>query len=330
MIATRTLIDSSILPRPFPTPPARVLAFLAVIGAAVIWGTSSVVTKTALADLPPMVLAFARLAVAYLVLKPLVARSGARAARGPLPALLGLTGFAGFVLLRNIGLGAAPASHGSLIEGGATPALAMLLGVAILAERPNGRHLTGMLASLAGVGFAVLPGMEGGFGTSLVADGVLLAGTVCFALYTVLGRRACVAGNSLAVVAGAMRYGLIVLAPFAVAELVATGPPTLTPAAVFALLYLGIGCSAAAYALWSYGLSQLPAGQVALLSNLELVCGLVVAAALAGEAFTPLQLTGVVLVLAGIWFGTTTLNFSLKLPRPAPWGRMSPLPVAAS
>jgi drug/metabolite transporter (DMT)-like permease len=327
MIATHTLTDSSIFSRPFPTPPARLLAILAVIGATVIWGSSAVATKAALADFPPMVLAFARLAVAYLILRPLVTRSGAQPARGPLPALLGLTGFAGFVLLRNVGLGAAPASHGSLIEGGATPALAMVLGVALLAERPNGRNLIGMVVSLAGVSFAVLPGMEEGLGASLVADGVLLAGTTCFALYTVLGRRACAAGGSLVVVAGAMRYGLIALAPFAVVELVATGLPTPTAGGVCALLYLGAGCSAAAYALWGYGLSKLPTGQVALLSNLELVCGLVVAAALAGEAFTPLQLTGVVLVLAGIWFGSTTLTFSL--PQPVPRGRTALAPVAA-
>ena len=325
MIATRTLTDSSIFPRPFPALPGRTLGILAVIGATVIWGSSSVATKAALAELPPMVLAFARLAVAYLVLRPLVARSGARPASGPLPALLGLTGFAGFVLLRNLGLGAAPASHGSLIEGGTTPALAMLLGAALLAERPNGRNLTGMVVSLAGVGFAVLPGMEEGFGASLAADGVLLAGATCFALYTVLGRRACVAGGSLAMVAGAMRYGLIALAPFAVFELVATGAPMPTPAGVVAILYLGAGCSAAAYALWGYGLSQLPTGQVALLGNLELLCGIVVAAVLAGEAFMPLQLAGAGLVLAGVWFGTA----SFTLPRLSLRAHTSLVPVAA-
>jgi drug/metabolite transporter (DMT)-like permease len=255
-----------------------------------------------------------------------VARSGGRPARGPLPALLGLTGFAGFVLLRNLGLGAAPASHGSLIEGGATPALGMLLALALLAERPSTRRLTGMVASLAGVAIAVLPGIEGSMSASLGSDSVLLAGTSCFALYTVLGRRACAEGGSLGVVVGAMRYGLLILAPFALAELVVTGAPTLTPVALCAMIYLGVACSAAAYALWGYGLSHLPAGQVALLSNLELVCGIVVAAGLAGEAFTPLQIGGAALVLAGIWYGTT----SVSLPRPTFWRRIHMLPTAAS
>ena len=304
----------------------RAVALLAVIGATIIWGSSSVVTKIALTDVPPTLLAFARLALAYLILRLLVARSGGRPARGPLPALLGLTGFAGFVLLRNLGLGAAPASHGSLIEGGATPALGMLLALALLAERPSTRRLTGMVASLAGVGIAVLPGIEGSMSASLGSDSVLLAGTSCFALYTVLGRRACAEGGSLGVVVGAMRYGLLILAPFALAELVVTGAPTLTPVALCALIYLGVACSGAAYALWGYGLSHLPAGQVALLSNLELVCGIVVAAGLAGEAFTPLQIGGAALVLAGIWFGTT----SVTLLRPAIRRAGSLVPVAVS
>jgi drug/metabolite transporter (DMT)-like permease len=122
-----------------------------------------------------------------------------------------------------------------------------------------------------------------------------------------------------------MRYGLYALAPFALTELVVTGVSTLTPVTLCAVIYLGAVCSAAAYTLWGYGLSHLPAGQVALLSNLELVCGIVLAAGLAGEAFTPLQLTGAALVLAGIWYGTA----SVTLPRPGFWRRVPMLPAAS-
>ncbi len=326
MIAPRALAGSLVTRWPPPALPKRTLAILAAIGATMIWGSSAVATKAALTDLPPMTIAFMRVAIAYLVLRPLVARAGSRPAHGPLPAILGITGLAGFVLLRNLGLGAAPASHGSLIEGGTTPALAMVLGVMLLAERPSRRHLVGMLASLIGVSVAVLPGMEGGLDVSLVADGMLLAGTACFALYTVLNRRACVAGGSLTIVAGAMRYGLLALAPVAAAELLATGIPSPTPTAVCALLYLGAGCSAGAYALWGYGLSHLPAGQMALFSNLQLVCGMALAAGMAGEVFIPLQLAGATLVLAGIWFGTTTVT----APRSVLWRRARMLRAAAS
>ena len=289
---------------PLTVPRGRALAMLGLVGATLFWGTSPVATKLALADVPPVTLAFVRLAVAYLVLAPLVRRSGGRPARGSGPAILGLTGFAGFVLLRNVGLGVVPAAHASLIEGGATPVLSTLLAVVLLGERPTARYLSGMLLALAGVGLTILPGREGAGGASLVGDGLLFVGTACFAAYTVLGRRACSGGGSLAVVAGSMRYGLLALAPFVVGEVAVAGARLPDLDAVLLLLYLGAGCSAAAYALWGYGLSRLPAGQVALLGNLELLFGLMVAALL-GEAFSPVQVAGGAAILAGIWLATT-------------------------
>jgi drug/metabolite transporter (DMT)-like permease len=280
------------------------LAVLAVVATTLIWGTSSVATKAALAEVPPITLAFVRLAVASLALAPLVRRSGARPTRGRGPALLGLSGFAGFVLLRNVGLGSAPASHASLIEAGATPVLAALLAVALLGERPTARYLYGLLAALVGVALTVVPGREGAAAASLLGDGLLLAGTACFAAYTVLGRGACAGGGSLAVVAGGMRYGLLALAPFAVGELAIRGVPALSLGTVLVLIYLGAGCSAVAHALWSYGLSRLPAGQVALLGNLELLVG-VALAGLLGEAFTPVQVLGGALIVVGLWLATT-------------------------
>ena len=122
MSATRTLTDSSIQRWSFPALPPRALALLAVVGATSIWGSAALATKANLIDLPPLTVSCARLAIGDLVVRPLVARSGAQPASGPWPALLGLPGFVDFVLLRNPGFGAAPASHGSLIEGGETHA----------------------------------------------------------------------------------------------------------------------------------------------------------------------------------------------------------------
>ena len=303
MVTART-ITTAMSRRVSPVLPARILAVLAVVGATLLWGTSPGATKLALVHVPPLTLAFARVAVGYLALRLLLGRSGATPERGRMPAQLGLTGFAAFILLRNVGLRLAPAGDASLIEGGATPALAMLLAAALLGERATGRYMVGMVASLVGVVVTVLPGREGSVGSALAGDGLLLTGTLSFAAYTVLGRRACQSGNSLAVVAGGMRYGLILLAPVAAGELAVTGLPFLDPRDAVLLLFLGAGCSGAAYALWGYGLSRLEAGQVALFNNLELVFGMVAAAAFLGEAITPGRLAGAALVLAGVWFAT--------------------------
>ena len=76
MIAPRTVNSSLGICWTVPPLPVRAVALLAVIGATIIWGSSSVVTKIALTDVPPTLLAFARLALAYLILRLLVARSG--------------------------------------------------------------------------------------------------------------------------------------------------------------------------------------------------------------------------------------------------------------
>ena len=294
---------------PLPLPSGRALAVLALVGATLLWGTSPLTTKLALDHMPPLTLAFVRVAVGYLALRLLLRRSGAEPARGGLPALLGLTGFAAYVLLRTVGLRSASAGDASLIEGGATPALGMLLAALLLGERATARCLAGMLASIVGVAVTVLPGRADALGTSLLGNSLLFVGTACFAAYTVLGRRACAAGGSLAVVAGAMRYGLVALAPVAAVECLMTGVPALDFRDALLLLHQGLGCSGAAYALWGYGLSRIEAGKVALFNNLELVSGLLAAAVFLGEAMTPVRLAGAGLVLAGVWFATTQRRF---------------------
>ena len=70
---------------------------------------------------------------------------------------------------------------------------------------------------------------------------------------------------------------------------------------------------------------SLPARQVAPLGNLELVCGIVVATALAGETFTLLQLAGAAFVLVGVWVGSS----SFTLARSMFQGRLQPVPAAS-
>jgi O-acetylserine/cysteine efflux transporter len=58
------------------------------------------------------------------------------------------------------------------------------------------------------------------------------------------------------------------------------------------LLYLGVGSSAAAFALWGYGLARLEAGRVAAVGMLLPLSGVAAAALVLGEPLLPLQLAG--------------------------------------
>jgi len=65
------------------------------------------------------------------------------------------------------------------------------------------------------------------------------------------------------------------------------------------LFYLGLGCSALAFALWAYGLRHLTAAQNAVIGALELPVGLATAAILLGEVLGPPHLAGAALLLVG-------------------------------
>jgi drug/metabolite transporter (DMT)-like permease len=302
--------------RPFPAPrlaiappSRRTLAVLALVGANAIWGGSVVASEAALAHLPPLTLACVRVAVAVAVLEFLLARSGARPARGRAPALLGLTGVALFCACQNLGLRFADATTAALL-GGAIPVLTTLQAVPILGERVQGRRLAGLLVSLAGVAVVVLLGPGASLGASTLANLLPLASAASFAAYAVLGRRVfgargagtpstCV-GASLAVVAGSTRYGLLFLLPGALVELATKEVGPLTARDGLLLLYLGAGCSALAFVLMGYGLAHLEAGQGATFGNLKPLVGVILAVALLGESVTSGQVGGGVLVLLGV------------------------------
>jgi drug/metabolite transporter (DMT)-like permease len=303
-----------------------VQALLALLAASVLWGTSPGATRLVLDHIPPLTLGVARLAVAWIVLRLLLHQSGKSPARGLAPALLGLTGMAIFVLCRNVGLHFAPATNASLFEA-ATPIFVILLAATTLAERPSRRRVLGVLASVVGVGLAVLPD-AGSLGTSLVGNGFFLVGTAGFAAYTVIGRRIAVDGHPLALVTGGVGYGLLFLCLPAGLELLAGAALTPDASDVLLVLYLGAGCSGLAYALSVFGLSRLEAGLVAVFGNVETLVGIGVAVAVLGEGLSLGQSLGGALILAGVWLATaqsmpTRMAAGCRLRPLVRWGKRS-------
>ncbi len=242
-------------PAPFlsaalPRVPVSIVAALALAAAAVLWGTSFVAAKVVLVDLPPMAVAFLRFAIAAVVLVPITCRGGRRPPLGVEPALLGLTGVTLFFLCQNAGLRQASAAHATLILAGGLPLLTALLAACYLGERPTRRQLRGLAFSLTGV-IAVAVASGGAADSSLPGDGFLLLAAVSGAAYAVLGRRAFAGPDPLGILAGSTLWGALFLAPPAFTEGTITGANWPSRDGVLLLLYLGLGCSALAFALWA-------------------------------------------------------------------------------
>ena len=285
-------------PVALPRVPASIVAALALTAAAMLWGTSFVAAKVVLVDLPPVAVAFLRFAIAAAVLAPLACRGGRRPALGVQPALLGLTGVTLFFLCQNAGLRQASAAHATLILGGGLPLLTALLAACCLGERPTRRQLSGLTCSLLGV-ISVATAGGANVDSSLWGEGLLVLAAASGAAYAVIGRRAFTGPEPLAVLAGSTLWGALFLVPPAVTEAVVSGVTWPSRDGLLLLFYLGLGCSALAFALWAYGLRHLTAAQNAVIGALELPVGLAAAAMLLGEVLGPPHLAGAALLLTG-------------------------------
>ena len=292
-------------------PTERTLATLALLATTALWGTSFVAGKAVLATVPPLTLAFLRFAVGFALLVSLARWFGVRPTWGREAAVMGATGVAFLFVFHNLGLRHTTAANGTLVMNGGYPVLAGVLGAVVLGERWRGRLLVGTVASAVGVAATVLVGGDAasivGGDASMLGDGLILASAASAAVYAVAGRRAFAAGGPglLAVLAGSTGYGLLLLLPGVVGEVVVSGPPRLSGQDLLLVLYLGAGCSALAYALWGFALRHLATGQTAVVGNLELVIGVGAAALLLGEPLTSGQVLGGTLILGGAWLAST-------------------------
>jgi drug/metabolite transporter (DMT)-like permease len=219
-----------------------------VLGA--IWGGSYLFIKIGVRDLSPAMVAWARVALAALVLVPIAARSGALAvARGSGIAWLALVGaiqVAGPFLL----IAAAEEEISSGLAGilvASAPIFTALLAIRFdQEERSSGMRLVGVLLGLAGV--AVLLGVDLNGSTSELLGGlaVLLAG-LGYAIGGFLVKKRLAAVPPIGLAAWVMVASTVVLLPAAIATLPDSAPRLGPVAAVSALGILGTGVAFAIF-----------------------------------------------------------------------------------
>ena len=178
-----------------------------------------------------------------------------------------------------------------------TAAFAALL----LGERFSRRQLGGMAVSLLGV--VLIVGAAGidpqGGSDRLIGDVLLLAGSACWAVYTVLGRRALRRHSALAASTFASLIGtapmLLVAAPDG-GEWLRQAPMDLW----LAILYLALFGTVAAFLAWYHAIRVLGAARAGQFTYLVPVWALLLAGIFLGERPAPLQLVGAALVAVGL------------------------------
>lgn len=262
----------------------------------VIWGFGFVVYKFGLASFSASQLVALRFVVAALpvlvVPRPRVSWS--------LIVLIGLTLFTGQFLLLfaafALGMPAGVASVTQQMQAFFTVLLAALF----LADRPTFRQIAGMVVAFAGL---ALVGGTTGTDLKLSVLGLALAAAFSWAIGNVLVKRT----------ADAPMFPLMVwcslippLPALLFSAMVEHGPSLAqalghaTWASYGTAIYLGTLATPVAYAMWGYLLQRYSTAVVAPFALLSPCTGVLGSILILGETFSPLRLSGMTLILAGL------------------------------
>ncbi|WP_435197029.1 DMT family transporter [Natronomonas sp. EA1] len=281
-------------------------AALAPLLAAAIWGGLYVVSKWAFAAIPPLTLAFLRIALGGGVLLAVV--------RTTKPSReFSRTDWRGFAILaawltlsiatQFVGTDLTNASQGSVVTV-LTPVFTLALGVVWFGESLSPRKLGG--TALAVVGTVVL--LSGQYDLASIAAGNLLgvgflvvaSGT--FAAYTVFGTPLIRRYSALETATYATCLSIPPFALLSAWELSrGVGPIPLTVPVVAAVGYLGVVATAGAWYLWYKGLETVSAGTVAVFFFAQPAVGVALGAALLAEPVGPRFLAGATVMAVGVY-----------------------------
>lgn len=282
-------------------------AYLVLLVANAIYGTSYVATRIVLHDVGPATLAVARLALGAVVIVPLAFLQGARDRRLSRADRwnvfwMGVLGFAAAFGFANWGMARSTATNAALLIT-VEPISLILLSPVFLGERLTRRELVGAVLTLVGAVCVVLngfPGLSVTFAPHWRGDILLVLSGLSYAAYSLIGRGVLARHAALPVTAWSIVWGLVAMLPFGALEWLDGHRPVWTPVAIWGTVYLAIAVTALGYLVWNYALERVEAPRLALFVNVQPVVGALLGVWWLREPLTVFTVIGGLLVLLGL------------------------------
>lgn len=282
-------------------------AYLVLLVANAIYGTSYVATRIVLHDVGPATLAVARLALGAMVIVPLAFLRGARDRRLSRADRwnvfwMGVLGFAAAFGFANWGMARSTATNAALLIT-VEPISLILLSPVFLGERLTRRELVGAVLTLVGAVCVVLnglPGLSVTFAPHWRGDILLVLSGLSYAAYSLIGRGVLARHAALPVTAWSIVWGLVAMLPFGALEWLDGHRPVWTPVAIWGTVYLAIAVTALGYLVWNYALERVEAPRLALFVNVQPVVGALLGVWWLREPLTVFTVIGGLLVLLGL------------------------------
>jgi drug/metabolite transporter (DMT)-like permease len=283
-------------------PATALKAFVTIL----FWGASFIATKVALREVTPVTVIAVRFGMGVLVMLALLGwrRQFRLAARPDLLqlALLGLAGVTFHQLLQSFGLLTTTATNSGLIVA-LTPVFTAMLAWGLLGERLTVSQALGL--AIASFGAVVIVGR--GFDLAMVleraapGDALLLISAANWALFTTLSKRMLGKYPPVVMMAHVMAFGWLAFLPLLAIEGGWRALPAVSASGWWSLLFLGVGCSGVAYALWYDALAETRATSLASFLYIQPVVTVVAATVILSEPVSAAVAGGGGAILAGVW-----------------------------
>jgi drug/metabolite transporter (DMT)-like permease len=292
----------------------RFLGYLAALFATVLWAGNFVVARGIAQEIPPVQLNFWRWLLALLCILPfawptLRADWPAMKRHWRYLAAMGLVGVSALnAFVYKAGQTTESLNMALLVP--TAPVMIIILSRVVYGEPLTPRRLGGVAIVLVGVLELVSRGDWSHIASLRFLPGDLwaLAGAACFALYSLFVRKRPADISAPGFNAATFAWGLVLMLP-ALAVEAATGPATAWNArVVVGVLYAGIGCSFAAYTLWTRAIGSIGPVLAGIVYYFLPVVTAVESVWLLGEAVTAAHVLGGALIVSGILLATVDMR----------------------
>lgn len=270
----------------------------------VVWGATPILTRIALEDIQPLVVATLRTVLAGLLAVPLVAYARSPVPRTPttrrLLAVSGLAGFVVFPVVYTIGQERTSGLHGVMILA-ALPVFTGIYASLAARRRPGRAWVLGCAVALAGE-VVLIAGRGSGEGdVTLTGDLLVLAAALVVSAGYVAGALLPPRGvpSSAATYWGVV-LGAIILSPLAAALLGRDGLPEAGWRAWGAVAVLAAVTSVVGYIGWYWALDRGGIQRIATLQFLQPLSGFALAVVVLGDHVTPAIALGGAAIVCGV------------------------------
>ena len=273
----------------------------------VIWGVPYFFIKVALTEVPPLGVAWARIALGAMVLLPVAWHRGSLRGLGLHKRPVLAYAFAELVIpfaLISVGEQWVSSSLAGILIA-TVPMMVILLSPLFgVREGLSMRRLCGLVIGLVGVvtllGLDAVDGVLGWVGVACIA-----LATLGYAIATLIVQRHLAGADELGAVATSLGIATIVLLPTTLWSLPVRVPSLLV---LTSLVVLGVVCSALALWLFVYLIAQIGAARAAVITYVNPAVAALLGVMVLHEPFGPGAVLGLALILLGSWLATHSVK----------------------